>query len=178
VSWFQIAVSRRKRSDRLREDGWVRIRIVGTQLPGRDCGPGGNFPGYSNIHVGLQRQNRQDDLLDLHPGDAATALWTVECAVDGTDVRGPYIQGPSDGRFIYLSWVSVDDAGRFTMFRRAKLMLGDVPTDVLHSAARSGVLVGSPGLTDAQQSGVCACAATAHPLDRRVSLFQPRSPSG
>ena len=27
----------------------------------------------------------------IHPGDAATAVWTFDCAVDGTDVRGPYI---------------------------------------------------------------------------------------
>jgi hypothetical protein len=24
----------------------MQIRIVGTQLPGRDCGAGDNFPGY------------------------------------------------------------------------------------------------------------------------------------
>lgn len=86
----------------------MRIRIVGTQLPGRECGPGGDFPGYSNIHVAVQRRNRRDELLDPHPGD-------------------PYIQGPRGGRFIYLSWGTVDDAGRFTLFRRAKLMLEDVP---------------------------------------------------
>jgi Family of unknown function (DUF5990) len=63
-------------------------------LPGRECGASGDFPGYSNIHVGVQRRNRREELLDLHPGDAATAVWTFECAVDGTDVRGPYIQGP------------------------------------------------------------------------------------
>jgi hypothetical protein len=72
------------------------------------------------------------------------------------DVRGPYIQGPRGGRFIYLSWGTVDDAGRFTPLRRAKLMLEDVPSAVLHSAATSGVLVGSLDLTDAKGHPVCA----------------------
>jgi hypothetical protein len=81
--------------------------------PGRECGASADFPGYSTIHVGVQRRNRREELLDLHPGDAATAVWTFECAVDGTDVRGPYIQGPPGGRFIYLSWGTVDDAGHF-----------------------------------------------------------------
>ena len=135
----------------------MRIRIVGTQLPGRDCGPGGDFPGYSNIHVGVQRRNRPAELLDVHSGDAAIAVWTLdECAVQGTDVSGSYIQGPRGGRFIYLSWGTVDDARCFNMFRRAKLMLDDVPTDVLESAATSGLLVGTLGLTDAKGNPVCA----------------------
>jgi hypothetical protein len=33
------------------------------------------------------------------------------CAVDGADVCGPY-SGPPGGRFIYLSWGTVDDGGR------------------------------------------------------------------
>jgi hypothetical protein len=134
----------------------VHIRIVGTQLPGRDCGPGGDFPGYSNIHVGVQRKNRRDELLDLHPRDADTAVWTLDCSVQGVDIRGPYIQGLPGGRFIYLSWGTVDDAGRFRLFRRAKLMLEGVPADVRDSAATSGLLVGSLGLTDAKGNPLCA----------------------
>jgi hypothetical protein len=134
----------------------VQIRIVGTQLPGRECGSSGDFPGYRNIHVGVQRKNRQEELLDLHPGDAPTAAWTLDCAVDGADVRGPYIQGPLGGRFIYLNWGTVDDAGHFTLFRRAKLMLEDVPVDVLDAAATSGLLIGSLGLTDVKGHPLCA----------------------
>jgi Family of unknown function (DUF5990) len=107
----------------------VKLRIVGTELPGRDCGANGNFPGYTNIHVGVQRKNRPDQLLDLHPGDAARAVWSIDCSVDGTDVRGPYIQGPPGGRFIYLNWGTVDDGGRFSMFRRGE-------ADALRRAAR------------------------------------------
>jgi len=140
----------------LRNNGEVQIRIIGTQLPGRECVGGDNFPGYSNVHVGVQRKNRRDELLDLHPGDAASAEWTLECSVDGTDVRGPHIQGRPGERFIYLSWGSVDDDGRFNLFRRAKLMLADVPPDVLAAAAASGTLEGTLGLTDAKGHPLCA----------------------
>lgn len=42
------------------------------------------------------------------------------------------------------------------MFRRAKLMLADVPGDVLAKAAKSGLLVGSLGLTDSKGQPLCA----------------------
>ena len=128
----------------------MRIRIVGTDLPGRDCPPGHNFPGYSNVHVGMQTKRRPPELLDLQPADANEVTWTIDCQVDGSDVRGPYIQGRPGDRFIYLNWVSVDDGGDMEMFRRAKLMLADVPAAVLDAAAVSGLLVGRLGLTDAK----------------------------
>jgi Family of unknown function (DUF5990) len=43
-----------------------------------------------------------------------------------------------------------------TLFRRAKLMLEDLPHLVLDSAAKSGLLVGSLGLTDAKGNPLCA----------------------
>jgi hypothetical protein len=73
----------------------------------------------------------------------------MDCEVNGSDVRGPYIQGRPGDRFIYLNWGSIDD-GRMDMFRRAKLMLADVPSDVLANAAKTGLLVGRLGLTDAK----------------------------
>ena len=105
----------------------MRIQIVGTELPGRDCGPGGNFPRIGQHQRRCAAQEPRDDLLDLHPGDAPTALWALAYSVSGTDVRGPYIQGPPGGRFIYLNWGRRRRGGRFTMFRRAKLMLENVP---------------------------------------------------
>jgi Family of unknown function (DUF5990) len=41
-------------------------------------------------------------------------------------------------------------------FRLAKLMLADVPADVLDAASTSGTLVGAPGLTDAEGHPLCA----------------------
>src|SRR5207248_9006783 len=68
------------------------------------------------IYVGVQRRNRRDELLGLVPGDASAATWTIDCnAVEsprGIDLKGAYIQGPPGGRFIYLSWGTVDDASR------------------------------------------------------------------
>jgi len=138
----------------------VRIRIEGHDLPGRDCGPGGDFPGYRNIHVGVQRRDRPDEWLDLQPGDAATVAWTLDCptatVTGGTlDVRGPYVQGGPGRRFVYLSWGQLD-GGAFTMFRRAKLWLDGVGAATAHAAVESGTLTGRLGLTDARGHPLCA----------------------
>ena len=145
----------------------MQIRIVGHDLPGASCGPGPDWPdGHPNIHVAVQRRSKPAELLGLCPGDAATAEWTLECSAtespSGVDVRGPYVQGPRDGRFVYLSWGVVGEAGEFTMFRRAKLMLDGVPPDVLRGAVTAGVLVGRLGLTD--EKGHPRCAAIRPPL--------------
>lgn len=134
----------------------MRIRIDGTDLPGRDCPPGHNFPGYSDIHIGMQTKRRPPELLDVQSADAAHVTWTIDCQVDGTDIRGPYIQGRPGDRFIYLNWGGVDAGGQQQMFRRAKLMLSDVPAGVLDAAVKSGLLVGRLGLTDAKGQPRCA----------------------
>jgi Family of unknown function (DUF5990) len=145
----------------------VQIRIEGTDLPGASCGPAPVAPdGHHNIHVGVQRRARPHELLELIRGDAPSARWTLECEVSsspkGPDIKGLYIQGPPGGRFIYLSWVTGDDDGVLTMFRRAKLWLESVPADVLDRAMASGVLVGRLGLTD--EKGHPRCAAVRPPL--------------
>jgi hypothetical protein len=140
----------------------VQIRIEGTDLPGSSCGPSRDRPdGYSGIHVGVQRRGKRDELLGVVPGDAPDATWTLEATVtpapDGSaDLKGPYIQGPPGGRFIYLNWGTVDAPGTFDMFRRAKLWLEAVPPPVLRSAVEQGVLVGLLGLTDATGHPLCA----------------------
>jgi len=80
----------------------------------------------------------------------------------GVDLNGPYIQGPPGRRFIYLSWGTVDDARRFTPFRRAKLWLDAIPPAVIESASTLGLLAGRLGLTDA--GGNPLCAAVRPPL--------------
>lgn len=144
----------------------MQIRIEGTNLPGRSCGPSPDVPGgYHNIHVGLQRRGKRDELLGLTPGDAPAATWTIECQLGSApadqsgpaaDVKGPYIQGPPGGRFIYLNWVTVDDAGGLSLFRRAKLWIDGVPPAVLDEAARTGLLVGRLGLTDPKGNPTCS----------------------
>jgi hypothetical protein len=133
----------------------MRIRIDAVDLPGRTARPApadGTVPTYANLHVAVQRRDRPAELLDPQPGDAASATWTLECTATasptGVDVTGPYVQDRLGRRFIYLSWGTVDDSGRFTMFRRAKLMLDVIPADILAAAAHDGLLVGRLGLTD------------------------------
>lgn len=137
----------------------MQITIIGTNLPGRHCPPGHNFPGYSNVHVGVQRRGHADELLDVQPGDAASSTWTLQCKVTGSDIAdllGPHIQGPPGGRFIYLNWVSIDADGGFTMFRRAKLMLSDIPPAVFAEGLRSERLTATVSLTDAHGQPLCA----------------------
>ena len=139
----------------------VQIRIEGSDLPGRSCGPSPDAPdGYHNIHVGVQRRDRRAELLGLVPGDAASATWTLDCSAvrspGGVDFKGPYVQGPLGRRFIYLSWGTLDDAKSFTLFRRAKLWLDAIPAGVLERALDKGLLVGRLRLTDPKGNPLCA----------------------
>jgi hypothetical protein len=99
----------------------MRLVVEGHHLPGRVCG------GHRDVHVGVQVRR---DPVDLVPGDAVTARWEVDVEVlerDGVlDFRGPAVHGRRGERFVYLTWG--EGAGSaYTMFRRAKLMLDDVP---------------------------------------------------
>lgn len=95
----------------------VRLLIRGRNLPGRTCGS------YANVHVGLQVKDEPSELV---PADADKAEWITELRVDDGDFRGPAVQGKKGARFVYLTWGTVDHS-EFTMFRRAKLMLADLP---------------------------------------------------
>ncbi|MBB2743971.1 UNVERIFIED_ORG: hypothetical protein FHR35_003807 [Microbispora rosea subsp. rosea] len=142
------------------------IRIEAYDLPGRECGQAPGFPGYCNIHVGVQRRDRREELLDLHPGDASSAVWELKVTATrgetGWDLRGPFVQGRPGGRFVYLSWGTVDDAGVFAMFRRAKLSFDGIPAAVLNAAVDNDLLVARLGLTDSR--GHPLCAAVRPPL--------------
>lgn len=95
----------------------MRLVVRGHQLPGLHCGE------YRNVHVGLQLKN---DPVGLVPADAATAEWVTEVSTDDGDFHGPAVQGKRGERFVYLTWGTVE-AGGFSMFRRAKLMLDMLP---------------------------------------------------
>jgi hypothetical protein len=145
----------------------VLIRIEGVDLPGLGCAASPDSPGgYHNVHGGVQRRNRRDELLGLTPGDATSATWIIDCApvptASGFDLKGPYIQGTPGARFIYLSWGTVDDAKNFELFRRAKLWLDCIPPEIVASAVDQGLLVGRLGLTD--HKGNPLCAAVRPPL--------------
>lgn len=126
----------------------LSLRIIGRDLPGRECG------GYRDVHVAVQRGREPETAV---PGDAAEAVWefTVEAvaAPDGAwDFRGPYVHGRRGARFLYLTWGELPAGGAFTMFRRAKLMLDDLPPQAVERGAAEARL----GLTDACGMPVCA----------------------
>ncbi|MFF5933459.1 DUF5990 family protein [Streptomyces sp. NPDC012508] len=134
----------------------LSLRIVGGELPGRACGD------YQDVHVAVQRGREPEGAV---PADAAEAAWefTVETllAPDGTlDFRGPYVHGRRGARFLYLTWGEVPPGGAFTMFRRAKLFLDDLPTEVVERGSAEARL----GLTDA--CGMPLCAAVRPPRIR------------
>lgn len=95
----------------------MRLLIRGHRLPGLTCGS------YSNVHVGLQVKREP---VGLVPADAAAAEWIAEIHTGDGDFRGPAVQGKKGERFVYLTWGTVA-GGSFSMFRRAKLMLADLP---------------------------------------------------
>ena len=135
----------------------MHIRIEGRDLPGRRGGAEADTLRRGNVHVGIQRKA---EVIERVPADAPAVTWEFEVTgreVDGLlDVGGPFVHGRPGARFLYLSWGAVDGES-FAMFRRAKLMFGDVPTEVLRAAYDgAGVLVGRLGLTDADGGPRCA----------------------
>jgi uncharacterized protein DUF5990 len=95
----------------------MRLLIRGHRLPGLACGP------YTNVHVGIQVKSEP---VGLVPADAAAPEWVAEIRTIDGDFRGPAVQGKKGERFVYLTWGTVA-GGSFSMFRRAKLMLTDLP---------------------------------------------------
>jgi hypothetical protein len=138
----------------------VKVRIVGTELPGLSCAPADAPDRYGNVHVAVQRGREPFEPV---PGDAAEAVWSFEVTTRpgpegeaGIDIGGPFAQGRKGERFMYLTWGAVDAHG-FHMFRRAKLMLSDIPAAALTcAAAGEGTLVGRIGLTDGKGLPICA----------------------
>jgi hypothetical protein len=72
----------------------MRIRIEGSDLPGRTCGPGPDVPdGHHDVHVAVQGKKGQHDLWGLVPADVDLATWELDGDVlappPAFDVRGP-----------------------------------------------------------------------------------------
>jgi hypothetical protein len=118
----------------------VLLVIEGHDLPGRSCGQ------YHDIHVGVQVRK---DPAELVPGDATSARWEVPIDVVDGDFRGPAVQGRRGERFVYLTWGELKD-DTFTMFRRAKLMLADVPDP------EAATVTARVRLTDESGTPLCA----------------------
>ena len=115
----------------------MEIHIVGHDLPGRDFSCDGSE--RDNVHVAVQVGKEPNGLV---AGDAPDASWTIEVrpveTPDGLDLRGPAVHGRRGERFLYLTWGQVSSDGGFEMFRRAKLMIGDIDAGLLRDAAAAG----------------------------------------
>ncbi|GLY95046.1 DUF5990 family protein [Actinoplanes sp. NBRC 103695] len=136
----------------------MRIRIEGSDLPGRRAGSTADELRLANVHVGVQRKDRPESLV---PASAPSATWDLEVtsrtvAEGALDVGGPWVHGRPGARFLYLTWGAVT-GDRFDMFRRAKLLFTDIPGDALLAAhAGAATLVGRLGLTGGDGGPICA----------------------
>ena len=133
----------------------MRIVIEGHDLPGAQFTSEGQP--LHNVHVAVQIGTGPEGLVR---GDANAARWEVDVRPvidDGIDLRGPSVHGKKGNRFLYLTWGDVGEDGSFAMFRRAKLMVEDIPPALLeHAAQTDGTLVASVALTDERGCPRCA----------------------
>jgi hypothetical protein len=147
--------------------GTVTVEIVGTDLPGRACGPDLDGEWYEDVRVGLARGT---DTIELVPGDAASARWTfpVELAIyedAKLDQRGPFVHGPRGERHLGLRWLRRNANGDDVVFRGAKFRLFEMDSELFEEALGMGrLLVGTLGLTDEQ--GWPRCATVRPPVIR------------
>ncbi|WP_405722014.1 DUF5990 family protein [Streptomyces sp. NBC_01537] len=143
--------------------------MVGHHLPGIECA------GYWGVHVALQVGR---DPADPEPGDAERAVFTARIRLrraegEPPDFAGPAVHGRKGARFLYLTWGEVADDGGFTMFRRAKLLLADIPVADLLKAVASGAAVETEvSLTGTDGTAVCGSVRPPH-VGWRLSTVPP-----
>ena len=139
-----------------RQNAAMRVVIEGHDLPGAEFVSDG-VP-LRNVHVAVQVGKEP---IDLVRGDASSARWEIDVRTvvedAGVDLRGPAVHGKRGERFVYLTWGDVGPDGSFAMFRRAKLMVGDIEPAMLAAATRDdAVVIASLSLTDERGGPRCA----------------------
>ena len=141
----------------LRQNAVMRIVIEGHDLPGAEFASDGKP--LHNVHVAVQIGKEP---VGPVRGDAGSARWELDVRVvvdddGGVDLRGAAVHGKKGERFLYLTWGDIGAHHKFAMFRRAKLMIGDIEPELLAAAARDdGALVASLSLTDERGGPRCA----------------------
>ena len=134
----------------------MKIDIRGHHLPGRMFRHAG-VPVH-NVHVGVQVRAAPEELV---AADADGAHWRLDVRIvaddhGDLDFAGPAVHGSRGKRFLYLTWGDLGPDNSFAMFRRAKLMLGDIDARLLGDAMESDrVLVATIDLTDACGGPIC-----------------------
>jgi Family of unknown function (DUF5990) len=145
--------------------GALHVELVGTNLPGRACGPGVEGELYRNVHVALKHRTVPTEWV---PGDAKEARWSFDVILKGSpgdrDFGGPYVYNGKGERAIGLPWGEVD-GDEFTVFRAAKVMLDFVdPALVEQAAEKDATLRATIDLTD--ECGHPRCARVHPPAIR------------
>jgi len=121
----------------------VQVRIVGTDLPLRSS--------HEGVHVGAQRGRVVEQLV---PVTAERVVLDLELRPKGgRDAVGPHAQGKPGERFVYLVWV---EGAEKTMFRRAKLLLADIPDAVWQAGLDGATIEAEVALTDPCGEPLCA----------------------
>jgi hypothetical protein len=158
------SVSRRPPATRV---GTVTVEIIGTDLPGRRCGPDADGQWYDDVRVGLARGS---DTIEVVSGDADMARWTfdMDLAIDDEgklDQRGSFVLGPRGERYLAIRWLRTGADGDPAVFRGAKFRLFEMDPALFEEALGEGrKLVGSVGLTD--EMGWPRCATVRPPTIR------------
>src|SRR5262245_16143292 len=100
----------------------LRVRVVGSELPGRtfDDVQDPARPLRTPVYVGVQRGR---EVVDAVRADRQRVTFDLEFRVvkrkDGSvNFLGPYAQGTPDDRFFFLSWGVRQKGKPFAMFRR------------------------------------------------------------
>lgn len=138
----------------------ITVMVAGHTPPGRE------FERFTGIRVGVQRGKA--DVVDPRSADAGGIRFEIPVDVvpardGGLDFRGPFVHGRPGDRFLYLVWEGRENGGDYRGFRRAKLLLKTVPSDILTAAlAGVGVVVARLSLSDDRGGPICAGVRERH----------------
>jgi hypothetical protein len=93
-----------------------------------------------------------------------------------TDFRGPFIQGPAGGRFVYIDIGTYAGQTGTQWSRRLKVPLAGITADMIRRAARGGVIEASVAGTG--RDGTPACASVKDFGGWKVKAERVRTPTG
>ncbi|MGI9614702.1 MAG: DUF5990 family protein [Acidimicrobiales bacterium] len=97
------------------------------------------FKPEHGVAFGLQHKRGEVDPVPATSTSAFEFQLEIFSNDAGTfDFRGDYVNGRRGDRFVYLSWGVPGEAEPFVMFARAKIKLGDIPTELLQAAVKKG----------------------------------------
>jgi Family of unknown function (DUF5990) len=144
----------------------ITIKVLCTNLPGKDFESAIEGEGRHNVHVGIQCR---EDVIDIVRGDAKSAefapVFKIAPLGGGagglTNFTGPFAKGTKDQRFFYLAWGELKSI-HFQMFRRAKIHLSHLTwTQVEKAVKENKPITVHLSLTD--QKGWPLCASVKPP---------------